>query len=570
MADIARIKAVIGADDKEFKSKLKQAGKSIGFFQQQVQKFGAALATYFSIRAIVNFTKSAAAAYDVQQKAERSFLVALGNREDIQKRIIQQAQDLQKITLFGDEETIRAANRLATLLGAEEESIKKLLPLIQDFATAKEMDLTMAAELVAKSVGSSTNALSRYGIQIEGTVGSSERLESAVSALTEQFKGQAKAAAEEGTAGMKQLQNAWGDFKEGLIGTTGALNGFFKRLKSELEVTTEFLNNDYIPAWQRLWGIFDSGIAKVNSQIVKLTKEFDEELTSMLEQGQFSVEKYTERYKEIYVKRGKDIANLYRKIAVDLVQSFKRSQAAISKETETITEQLGKIPTLQKKIKELNEVKEKTWSNDKIARINDEIKALEKQLKVLDDLTLQTNELSRATGELQEEVTKGIPQKMEKPMQEISEFVQLTERSMENLVVAFGKAAGELIAGTGNIENFFASIMNVVGEYAINMGTLLIAQGVAMEAFKTSLEDLEGWGAIAAGAALVAVGAAISGLASNMANTSLTGGGSVGGAGYANTSQNMQPQTIKLEAIIKGRDIYLTNQRHGELLLNNT
>ena len=54
-------------------------------------------------------------------------------------------------------------------------------------ATAKGMNLSAAADLVAKSVGSSTNALSRYGIQIEG-VGSTERLDSAVIALEGQFK----------------------------------------------------------------------------------------------------------------------------------------------------------------------------------------------------------------------------------------------------------------------------------------------------------------------------------------------------------------------------------------------
>ena len=114
--------------------------------------------------------------FDVQAKAEASLLTALKGRSDVQQRLIQQAKDLQKTTLFGDEETIAAQTMLATM-GLSEEAILKLTPAIQDMAVAKKMGLVQAADLVAKSVGSSTNALSRYGITITGAVGSTERLD---------------------------------------------------------------------------------------------------------------------------------------------------------------------------------------------------------------------------------------------------------------------------------------------------------------------------------------------------------------------------------------------------------
>ena len=90
----------------------------------------------------------------------------------------------------------------------------RLMPLIQDMAVAKRMQLVQAADLVAKSVGSSTNALSRYGITITGAVGSTERLDTAAEALTNQFEGQAQAAASVGAGALVQLGNQLGDVSE--------------------------------------------------------------------------------------------------------------------------------------------------------------------------------------------------------------------------------------------------------------------------------------------------------------------------------------------------------------------
>jgi hypothetical protein len=159
------------------------------------------------------FAAASIKAFDTQAKAEAKLMTALKGNEKAFKSLTKQAQELQKVTIFGDEETMAAQSMLASM-GLEEEAIKRLTPLIQDMATAKGMNLTAAADLVAKSVGSSTNALSRYGIQIEGAVGSTDRLDSAVLALKGQFEGQAKAAAKAGAGPLKQLQNRFGDLME--------------------------------------------------------------------------------------------------------------------------------------------------------------------------------------------------------------------------------------------------------------------------------------------------------------------------------------------------------------------
>ena len=201
-----------GANTKGFDRAMKKAQRSIKKFGTSMKNTGRNLSRSLTLP-LVAFAAASVNAFDTQAKAETKLLTALKGREDVQKRLIAQAKELQTQTLFGDEETIAAQAMLATM-GLEEEAITRLIPLVQDMATAKGMDLVGAADLVAKSVGSSTNALSRYGITITGAVGSQERLTTAVDALNKAFGGQAEAVAKVGAGPLIQLKNQFGDLME--------------------------------------------------------------------------------------------------------------------------------------------------------------------------------------------------------------------------------------------------------------------------------------------------------------------------------------------------------------------
>lgn len=145
-----------------------------------------------------------------QEKAEKKLETALGRHS---KTLLAFASAQQKVTTFGDEETIVAMS----LLGAytdNEKAIARLTRASMDLASAKGMDLNSAVDLVSKSVFSSTNALSRYGIAIEGTEGSVKRLESATKAISALYSGQAEASAETFLGSMTQLGNSVGDLGE--------------------------------------------------------------------------------------------------------------------------------------------------------------------------------------------------------------------------------------------------------------------------------------------------------------------------------------------------------------------
>jgi hypothetical protein len=201
-----------GADLRGFDKAMKKAQRSIKKFGTSMQRTGKNLTRNLTLP-LAAFAAASVKAFDEQIKAETKLLTALKGKEDVQQRLIAQAKELQEITLFGDEETIAAQSMLAAM-GLEEEAISRLIPLIQDMAALKGMDLVQAADLVAKSVGSSTNALSRYGITITGAVGSQERLTTAADALTKAFGGQAEKLRKEGLGAWKGLGMAIGDVGE--------------------------------------------------------------------------------------------------------------------------------------------------------------------------------------------------------------------------------------------------------------------------------------------------------------------------------------------------------------------
>ena len=123
------------------------------------------------------------------------------------------ATALQTSTTFGDE-AIMSVEEMLMRFGAEGPLLDKLTKATLDLAAAKGMDLVAAADLVSKSVGSTTNALTRYGITVEGDVGSTERLQMAVDNITKLFGGAAQAQAETYLGRIQQISNRFGDLKE--------------------------------------------------------------------------------------------------------------------------------------------------------------------------------------------------------------------------------------------------------------------------------------------------------------------------------------------------------------------
>ena len=220
MARDLRVNVRLTADTKNAERNVKSAESSFGsMFKKLAGGVAVAALASKAWRALADTFEESIEAAKVQGDAIADLdatLAKLGpTASSVSQALQAQASELQKVTRFGDEATIAAQAQLAVFT-QNEEILKGLTIAAQDFATAQGIDVVAAAQLLGKTLGSSTNALVRYGVEVEGVASSGGRAESIIENLSELFGGRATAAAETYAGAMVQVANAQGDVLERL------------------------------------------------------------------------------------------------------------------------------------------------------------------------------------------------------------------------------------------------------------------------------------------------------------------------------------------------------------------
>ena len=215
----------------EFDKKgIEQAKSGLGDLDGKTKSTGASMAASMAvvavavvavgkvIKAAIGLVRDLESAYFEQEKAETALnaaIAATGRSSEISAQAIgDYAASLQKVTVFGDEAIISATALLQQLANLDERGLKRVIPSVLDFATAVGVSLETAASLVGKTIGSSTNALTRYGVEVDMSLSKSDKLAAVISGLEEKFGGVAEAIGETAYAAKEQLSNAFGDLKE--------------------------------------------------------------------------------------------------------------------------------------------------------------------------------------------------------------------------------------------------------------------------------------------------------------------------------------------------------------------
>ena len=231
MATLSSLVVNLEANTAKYSSKMRGASKGMQSFRSAALRAGGALLAVFGGRAILRGLASVRKAFGVQEQAVialRASLIATGkDGAGALERITARAAELQKVTTAGDEAIIAATASFALLAPSlDAASLEKAQEAIIGIAeTFTKGDLEAAALLIGKSVGSSTNALTRYGIQLDTTATAQEKLASVVD-QSARFFDVAKAKALGSLGAMAQLSNAFGDVKEAIGKVIEARTGF--------------------------------------------------------------------------------------------------------------------------------------------------------------------------------------------------------------------------------------------------------------------------------------------------------------------------------------------------------
>lgn len=221
----------LAEETKNYKKALDEANqsvnKAIGGMNQQsspvdalTSKLKGLVGAYLSIRgaqAVFNGIMQSTEAYREQERAIASLNTTLANAgvysAQYSKHIQELASEIQNYSNYGDEAIIKAQALGQSFIG-QTKITDELTRAVVDFASATGMDLEQAFTLVGKSIGSSTNALGRYGVELQKGMTDSQKMSAITAQLGNRYEGQARQMANAST----QLKNALGDLAEQLGG----------------------------------------------------------------------------------------------------------------------------------------------------------------------------------------------------------------------------------------------------------------------------------------------------------------------------------------------------------------
>ena len=566
---IADMFAELSLKKDKFDKGMNEAGKSPTMLSGSFAKLGGAIAAAFSVAAITAFMSEAMKAYDAQIKAETGLLMALKGRKDMQQILVNQANELQTTTLFDDDAIIQAQKMLA-VMGLSAIQIKDLIPLVQDFATAMGMDLVQAAALTGKAIGSSTNALGRYKIELDSTMSSSEKAIEIQRQFTQMFGGQAAAAAKVGASGLQQLKKAWGEIME----TIGTDMGPFVAALSKLLSDAYFKENKTAATGIEAYANLDK---EKRAQVLEGLKKSVKEYQKLWEKAVKEDDKASRAHYSMQVDMAKEaienIEKLNKEGSATVVLTEEEKAAAIQKAQDAYNKQADSVRQLNQLQNDLND----TWADwFKMLKENPITKGV--------DPYESYRKLTESLGQPDEEGyvndipfdTEAIAAGYEDLLQKTSDFSadmsKMLEGIVEQFLYSFGEGLGNLATGDIGIDEFFNSMLSEMGGFLKQMGAMLISYGVAMKAFQVAMTNPVAL--VIAGVALVAIGSAVSNLAEKGVSgtnttTGMAGSGN-GGGSYGGYNDNDNYEDPKLIATIDGQKLNImlenvkrTSKRNG-------
>ena len=244
MAAVRNLMVRAGADFSAITKQASKASQSMRGMQNSVSrscnamaKAGAGLKKAFmavgaavSVRAIVNFAKEAAEAYDEQVENEVRLAQVMRNTMGARNEEIQSILDLaeaqQQLGVIDGDAQIAGAQKLATYLD-EAASLEKLIPAMNDLA-AQQFGLNVSSEqattiatMFGKVMNGNVAVLNRYGISFDEAQANimkfgseAERAAVLAQAVEKSVGGMNQALANTPTGRMKQLSNTMADIKK--------------------------------------------------------------------------------------------------------------------------------------------------------------------------------------------------------------------------------------------------------------------------------------------------------------------------------------------------------------------
>jgi len=244
-------------------SRFRRMGRRISARLQRVRaavfSVRGALAAMAGAAVLGRITKKLVDAFAVQQQAVIRLRGALRDAGAAGERALTVLTDnaarLQRATTAADESIIAATASLSRMVPSlDVEGLRKAQQIM--VALGDEFfggDTERAAQILGKTLRSTTNALVRYGIEIDTSVSAQEKINQLFEQTNNLFRG-AEDRADTLTGRITQMKNAWGDLQEALGGVIAQTLGFQSEAEGATDRVAEWTaavneNRERIGAW---------------------------------------------------------------------------------------------------------------------------------------------------------------------------------------------------------------------------------------------------------------------------------------------------------------------------------
>lgn len=210
-----------------YNKKIAESQRNISLLKGETENLGSStkailggiaegIAAAFTIGKVIEFGK---ASIDAFLEAEKSLerlrfaVVTLGGESNaVFERLVKQSEEVQKVSIFGDDAIQRAQAALASF-GLTGRQIEELIPSLADFATITGTDITEAAQKVGAGLQGAGREFKKFGIEVSATNTPLENLVNITEGLTKQ-QGAAADATKTLTGQLEQAKNRAGDLQE--------------------------------------------------------------------------------------------------------------------------------------------------------------------------------------------------------------------------------------------------------------------------------------------------------------------------------------------------------------------
>lgn len=197
----------------------KGLGKNIGDdLANKFQTLGNRIIAAFAIERVISFGNACIKSFREAEKSANQLNFAVKNigkeGADAFNRLIAQAKEFQKISIFSDEQIQNAQTQLVQL-GLTTDQTEKLIPKIIDLASAQGIDLAQATDKVIQGINGQTRSLKDAGIAFNDT-GSKTKNLAILSEGLAKFQGAAAVALDSAAGSAKNLENQIDDLQESI------------------------------------------------------------------------------------------------------------------------------------------------------------------------------------------------------------------------------------------------------------------------------------------------------------------------------------------------------------------